>query len=65
MYSPSCGTELIRNIGIVAAFVTVRLIARNSSFQAKITQISAVDTRPGRDDGQDHLGDLPDPARAV
>src|SRR6185437_8123278 len=46
MYRPSWGTELIRNIGMVAAFVTVRLSARNSSFQAKITQISAVDTRP-------------------
>src|SRR6266567_2417268 len=47
MYRPSCGTELIRNIGMVDAFVTVRLSARNSSFQAKMTQISAVDTRPG------------------
>src|SRR5882762_2376052 len=47
MYRPSWGTELIRNIGMVAAFVTVRLSARNSSFQAKMMQISAVDTRPG------------------
>jgi hypothetical protein len=50
--------ELIRNIGMVAALVTVRLIARNSSFHsfhAKITQMSAVD-QPGRDDGQDHAG---------
>src|SRR5690349_9413 len=46
-YSPSCGTELIRNIGRVAALVVVRLSARNSSFQAKITQISAVETSPG------------------
>src|SRR5690348_12707748 len=46
-YSPSWGTELIRNIGRVAALVTVRLSARNSSFQAKITQISAVETSPG------------------
>src|SRR6202020_3366292 len=35
MYRPSCGTEVIRNIGMVAGFVTVRLSARNSSFQAK------------------------------
>src|SRR5579859_6545975 len=47
MYSPSWGTELIRNIGKVAALVVVRFSARNSSFQAKITQISAVDTSPG------------------
>src|SRR6185437_11549331 len=47
MYRPSWGTELIRNIGMVAEFVTVRLSARNNSFQAKMTQISAVDTRPG------------------
>src|SRR5258708_738266 len=51
MYSPSWGTELIRNIGIVAAFVIARLTARNSSFQAKITQISAVDTKPGATTG--------------
>src|SRR5580693_9534126 len=47
MYSPSWGTELIRNIGNVAALVVVRFSARNSSFQAKITQISALDTSPG------------------
>jgi len=51
MYRPSCGTELIRNIGIVDALVTVRLSARNSSFQAKMMQISAVDTRPGETTG--------------
>src|SRR5580700_10545583 len=52
MYSPSWGTELIRNIGRVAALVVVRLSARNSSFQAKITQISAVDTSPGEMTGR-------------
>src|SRR5207245_8081153 len=51
-YSPSWGTELIKNIGMVAAFVTVRLSARNSSFHAKITQISAVDTSPGETMGK-------------
>src|SRR5205809_1101792 len=51
-YSPSWGTELIRNIGMVAALVTVRLSARNSSFQAKITQISAVETSPGEMTGK-------------
>ena len=44
---------------MVAALVTVRLSARNSSFQAKITQISAVETSPGEMIGQDHLADLP------
>ena len=52
MYSPSWGTELIRNIGRVAALVTVRLSARNSSFQAKITQISAVEISPGEMTGR-------------
>src|SRR5260370_10497325 len=47
MNRPSCGTELIRDIGRGAALVTVRLIARNSSFHAKITPITAVDTSPG------------------
>src|ERR1700742_3069301 len=51
MYRPSWGTELMRYIGMVAAVVVVRLRARNSSFQAKITQISAVETRPGATTG--------------
>jgi hypothetical protein len=34
-------------MGRVAAFVTVRLMARNSSFHAKITQMSAVEVSPG------------------
>ena len=52
MYRPSCGTELIRNIGMVAAFVVVRLMARKNSFQAKMMQMSAVETRPGETRGK-------------